>query len=125
MAAARLPEPYAAADSTPADELFAKVRDLIGRMDGPRTEDDVAEALQIPKKLAGVWLERFVEGKIRERFKDSGLCETEAEIADSLQVAGKPVRVCLKRLVEEGALDKLSRPVRYRSNDSIGLRFDE
>ena len=125
VAAARLPEPYAAADSTPADELFAKVRDLIGRMDGPRTEDDVAEALQIPKKLAGVWLERFIEGKIRERFKGAGLCETEAEIADSLQIAGKPVRVCLKRLVEEGALDKLSRPVRYRSNDSIGLRFDE
>ena len=124
-ASARTPEPYAATDSTPADELFAKVGELIERMDGPRTEETVAEALQLPKKLAGDWLERFTKGKIRERFKDSDLCETETEIADSLQVSGKPVRVCLKRLVEEEVLEKLSRPVRYRSNGSVGPLFNQ
>ena len=120
----RPPEPCTTADSTPAEELFAKVGELIERMDGPRTEGTVAEALQIPKKLAGAWIERFAEEKIRELFKDAGVDRTEAEIADSLQVARMPVRACLKRLVEEGVLEKLSRPVRYRSNDSIGLRFD-
>ena len=122
---ARTPEPCTAADSTPADELFAKVRELIERMDGSRTEDNVAEALQVSKKQAGVWLERFTERKIRERFNDSGLCETETKIADSLGVSGKLIRVCLKRLVEEKVLEKVSRPVRYRSNGSVGPLFDQ
>ena len=119
------PKPCVVADSTPADELFAKVGELIERMDGPRTEDTVAEALQIPKKLAGVWIERFAEGKIRKLFKGADVCKTEAEIAGAFQVSGRQVRACLKRLVEERVLEKLSRPVRYRSSDSIGLRFDE
>ena len=124
-APARTPEPCATADSTPADELFAKVGELIERMDGPRTEDTVAEALQIPKKLAGVWLERFAEGKIRKLFKGAGVCKTETEIAEAFQVSGRQVRACLKRLVEERVLDKLSRPVRYRSNGSVGPLFDQ
>ena len=121
-APARTPEPYAAADSTPADELFAKARELIERMDGPKTATNVSEELRlISKKQAEVWLARFAEGKIRELFKGAGVCKTEAEISEALQVSVKPIRACLKHLVEEGVLDKLSRPVRYRSSDSIGL----
>ena len=121
-APARTPEPCAAADSTPADELFAKVKELVERMDGPKTATNVAEELQlISKKQAEVWLARFAEGKIRELFKGAGVCKTEAEISEDLQVSVKPIRACLKHLVEEGVLDKLSRPVRYRSSDSIGL----
>ena len=116
------PKPCAVANSTPADELFAKVRELIERMDEPRTETNVAEELQlISKKQADAWLACFAEGKIRELFKGAGVCKTEAEISEDLQVSVKPIRACLKRLVEEGVLDKLSRPVRYRSSDSIGL----
>ena len=122
---ARPPEPCAAADSTPADELFAKVRELIERMDGPRTETDVAEDLQVSKQQAEIWLVRFAEGKIRELFKGADVCKTEAEITETLRLSGKQVRVCLKRLVEEGALAKLSRPVRYRSNDAIGPLFNQ
>ena len=62
-----------------------------------------------------------LEEKIRELFKGAGVCKTEVEIAETLRISGKPVRACLKHLVEEGVLDKLSRPVRYRSTDSIGL----
>ena len=120
-APARTPEPCATADSTPADELFAKVGELIERMDGPRTEDIVAETLQVQKKQAEVWLARFAEGKIRELFRGAGVCKTEAEISEDLQVSVKQIRACLKHLVKEGVLDKLSRPVRYRSSDSIGL----
>ena len=120
-APARTPEPCAAADSTPADEPFAKIRELIERMDGLRTEAKVAEELQVSKEQAEVWLRSFVEAKVRDLFKGTGVHKTKAEISEDLQVSVKPLRACLKRLVEEGVLDKLSRPVRYRSSDSIGL----
>ena len=120
------PKPCAVADSTPADELFAKVRGLIERMDGPKTATNVSEELRlISKKQAEVWLALFAEGKIRELFRGAGVCKTEAEISEDLQVSVKPIRACLKRLVEEGVLDKLSRPVRYRSNGSVGPLFDQ
>ena len=119
------PEPCAVGDSTLAGELFAKVGELIECMDGPRTEAGVAEALQVPKKLAEAWLVRFTEGKIRELFEGANLCKTEAEVAETLQISGKPVRICLRRLVEGGVLDKLFRPVRYRSNDPIGPLFNQ
>ena len=125
VVAARTSDPCAAVDSTPAGELFAKVEELIERMDGHRTQAAVAEALDVSKPQAGAWLGRFTEGKLKELFKDAGVDRTEAEIADSLQVARQPVRVCLKRLVEEGALQKISsRPVRYRSNDRSASLFD-
>ena len=119
------PKPCAVADSILASELFAKVRELIERMDEPRTEAAIADELQVSKKQAEAWLVHFAEGKIRELFEDANLCKTEAEVVETLQVSGKQVRVCLKRLVEDGVLDKLSRPVRYRSNDSIGPLFDQ
>ena len=119
------PKPCAVADSTLAGELFAKVGELIERMDGPRTEATIADELQVSKKQAEAWLVRFAEGKIRELFKGANPCKTEAEVAETLQVSRKQVRICLKRLVEEGVLDKLSRPVRYRSNDPIGPLFNQ
>ena len=68
-----------------------------------------------------MWLRSFVEAKVRDLFKGTGVHKTEAEISEDLQVSVKALRACLKRLVEEGVLDKLFRPVRYRSSDSIGL----
>lgn len=124
VAPERTPDPCAAVDSTPADELFAKVRELIERMDGPRTDAGVAEELQVLKKQAEVWFGRFAEGKIRELFKGADVCRTEAEIVESLRISRKQVRVRLKRLVEEGVLDRLSRPVRYRSTDQSVSLFD-
>jgi hypothetical protein len=60
----------------PADELYAKVKELIGRLAMPKTEAEVATALDITRAQARSWLER---------------------------------------LVKEGALQKLSKPVRYRA----------
>ena len=125
---ARMPETRAASDSKPADpadELFAKVRELIEGMDGPRTGAIIADELQVSKKQAEAWLMRFAEGKIRELFVGAGVCKSEAEISEHLQVSVKPIRTCLKRLVEEGGIDKLSRPVRYRSSDRIGPLFNQ
>ncbi len=62
--------------TTPASELFAKVRQLLERMDTPKTDAEIAEDLEVSKSQARVWL---------------------------------------RRLVEEGRLERLSRPVRYRS----------
>ena len=119
---ARTPDVRAVTESKPADpadELFAKVRELIERMDGPKTESGVAKALQVPKKLAEAWLVRFAEGKVRELFKAADVCKTKADVVETLQVSGKSIQVCLKRLVEDGVLDKLSKPVRYRSRGPL------
>jgi DNA processing protein len=66
--------------SNPAEELFDKVKDLLGRMTMPKTDIEVAEHLQITKSQAKEWL---------------------------------------NRLVKEGALKKLSKPVRYCSACSL------
>ena len=110
--------------STPADELFAKVRSLLQGMHGTRTEAEVAEILQVSRTQAGTWLKLFIDEELRELFKHSGALKTEAEVAETLQVSSGQVRGTLKRLVEEGAVEKLSRPVRYRCADSIGPLFD-
>ena len=114
------PETGAMPDTTPADELFATVRGLIEGMNGPRTEDTVADTLAVTTKQAGDWLVRFAEEKIRRLFKGADVHQTETEIIDKLQVSGKQVRACLKRLVNDGVLDKLARPVKYRSKNPVG-----
>jgi predicted Rossmann fold nucleotide-binding protein DprA/Smf involved in DNA uptake len=70
---------------TPADELFAKVRELLKKIITPKTDAEVASDLQIAKGQAKEWLQR---------------------------------------LVDEGVLEKLSRPVRYRSASSPASLFE-
>ena len=115
--------PHLATSPAPSDELFATVEQLIERMNAPLTETHVAEALQVSKTQAATWLKRFVEGKIRYLFKDAHVCKAEAEVAELLQISTKYARPCLKRLVAEGTLEKLSRPVKYRSNGPSGDLF--
>ena len=119
------PEPPIAVGSTPADELFAKVNELLDRMDGPRTDACVAEELQVSKKQAAIWLKRFVEDRLRKLFESAGPPRTESEIAGKLRVSRHQIRSCLKRLDEEDIVEKLSSPVRYRSAVSIGPLFDQ
>ena len=119
-------EPRIPAPPTPADELLAKVVELLERLEGPRTEARVAEELRVSKHQAGVWLRRFVDGKLRRRFEETGMPWTVAELADALGFSASPVRGGLKRLTAEGAVERvpLSRPVRYRLTGSIGPLFD-
>ena len=70
---------------TPADELFAKVRELLKKIITPKTDAEVASDLQIAKGQAKEWLQR---------------------------------------LVDEGVLEKLSKPVRYRSVSSPASLFE-
>ena len=105
--------------------MFAKVRELVERMDGRRTQAAVAEALGVPKTQADAWLGRFTEAKIRELFKDPDVCVTEDGITEAIRSTSK-VRACLKRLVKEKVLDKLpGRPVRYRSSGSMPRLFGQ
>jgi predicted Rossmann fold nucleotide-binding protein DprA/Smf involved in DNA uptake len=69
---------------SPAEELFAKVKDILERMEIPKTDAEVAEELNVSKSQAKVWLQR---------------------------------------LVSEGALQKLSKPVRYQATLSAGSLF--
>jgi predicted Rossmann fold nucleotide-binding protein DprA/Smf involved in DNA uptake len=71
--------------TSPADELFAKVKELLQDMETPKTEIEVAEELQISRTQAKDWLQR---------------------------------------LVAEGVLEKLSKPVRYRSVFSRASLFE-
>ena len=126
VATAMTHEPHIPAHSSPADELFAKVTDLLDRMDGPRTDAGVAEELQIPKKLAAAWLERFADMQIRKLFESLSASRTPAEVAKELRIPERRVRSCLKHLCEERVVEKVprSRLVRYRSTASIGPLFD-
>ena len=56
------------ATATPADELLAKVQELIGQLDGVNTEAEVAEALQVSKNQARDWLQRLVEKGVLEKL---------------------------------------------------------
>ena len=120
-------EPHGPAHSPPADELFAKVTELLERMDGSRTDARVADELQVPRKLAGAWLKRFVEMKLRKLFESSRTLMTAAEVAEELRFPQHQVRSCLKRLCDEGVIENTpqSGPVRYRSTASIGPLFDK
>ena len=120
-------EPHGPAHSSPADELFAKVTELLERMDGPRTDARVADEVQVQRKLADAWLKRFVEMKLRKLFESSSTLMTADEVAEELRFAQHQVRSCLKRLLDEGVVEKApgSRPVRYRPTASIGPLFDE
>ena len=120
-------EPRGPAHTSPADELFAKVTELLDRMDGPPTDASVAEELQVPRKLAVAWLKRYVEMKLRKLFENPGTLKTEAEVVEELRIPKQQARSCLKRLRDEGVVEKAppSRPGRYRSAASIGPLFDK
>ena len=111
--------------STPADELFIKVSDLLEGMAGPRTESGVAEYLQVSKAQAGVWLNRIVDEKLRELFKHTIEFKTEVEVSEELRVSRHQVRAHLKRMMGEGVIEKRTGPVGYRSAESIGPLFDQ
>ena len=52
---------------SPADDLFAKVEQLLNSIDAPMTESYVTDYLQVEKKQAQVWLKRLVgEGKYKK-----------------------------------------------------------
>lgn len=122
-----LQEPLLTTHRSPADELFAKVTELLQHMDGPRTIDRVAKELQIPKTLAGDWLKRFVDMKLRTLFKGSDTSRAIPELAQALQIRRGQVPPYLKHLVKEGLVekvkDKKSGRVRYRSLGLIGPLF--
>ena len=120
-------EPHGPAHSSPADELFAKVTELLERMDGPRTDARVADELQVPRKLADAWLKRLVEMKLRTLFESSSTLRTAAEAVEELRFPQHQVRSCLKRLLDEGVVEKAprSRPARYLFTASIGPLFDK
>ena len=122
-----LQEPLLTTHRSPADELFAKVTELLEQMDGPKTIDSVAKELQIPKTLAGDWLKRFVGMKLGTLFKGSDTSRTIPELAQALQIRRGQVPPYLKHLVKEGLVEKVkdrkSRRVRYRSLGLIGPLF--
>jgi predicted Rossmann fold nucleotide-binding protein DprA/Smf involved in DNA uptake len=52
---------------TPADELFAKVRELLGKIETPKTDAEVAADLCVLKSQAKEWLQRLVKEGVMEK----------------------------------------------------------
>jgi predicted Rossmann fold nucleotide-binding protein DprA/Smf involved in DNA uptake len=71
LATAREPtlEYAARVESTPAEELFAKVRMLLEKMDTPKTDAEVAAELNVLKAQAKAWLQRLVKEGVLEKSK--------------------------------------------------------
>ena len=64
---------YHIASITPADELFSKVKEIVLRMKMPKTEIEVAEALQVSQSQTKEWLHRLVdEGVLKKQRKPPG-----------------------------------------------------
>ena len=72
------PAPYKQSEVTPAtraEELFAKVRELLGQMKTPRTDAEVAADLRVSKGQAKEWLQRLVEeGVLQKLSKPTRYC---------------------------------------------------
>ncbi|MGD0661878.1 MAG: DNA-processing protein DprA [Syntrophorhabdales bacterium] len=62
------PPPLVQPPLTPADELFAKVRQLLDRMRTPLTDAAVASALGVSKSQAAAWLHRLVKEGVLEKL---------------------------------------------------------
>jgi DNA processing protein len=54
--------------SNPAEELFTKVRELMQRMDSPKTDVEVAADLNVSKSQAKEWLNRLVDEGVLEKL---------------------------------------------------------
>jgi predicted ArsR family transcriptional regulator len=52
---------------TPADERFAKVRELLEKMTTPKTDAEVAADLRVSKSQAKEWLQRLVKEGVLEK----------------------------------------------------------
>ena len=52
---------------TPAEELFAKVRSLLHKMDTPKNDSEVAAELDVSKAQAKEWLQRLVKEGVLEK----------------------------------------------------------
>jgi predicted transcriptional regulator len=50
-----------------ADALFAKVRELLGKITTLKTDDEVAADLNVSKSQAREWLQRLVEEGLMEK----------------------------------------------------------
>jgi DNA processing protein len=66
---------------TPADELFAKVRELLQKLTTPKTDAEVATELQISKSQAKEWLQRLVKEGVFEKLSKPARYRTVASQA--------------------------------------------
>jgi len=72
-----------AVEVSPAEELFVKVRELLKRLDTPKTDSEVAEELQVTKSQARDWLRRLVaEGVLKKLSRPVRYRSTSSSLFD-------------------------------------------
>jgi DNA processing protein len=76
--------------ATPADELFARVREIILKMNMPKTEIELAQDLKVSKSQVKDWLRRLVdEGVLKKKRKPPGYVITSDRQENLFKVAEK------------------------------------
>lgn len=90
----------------PAEELFAKVRELLQRMRTPKTDVEVAADLKVTKIQAKEWLKRLVdEGVLKKLAKPVryfAASEKQADCFEQLEETKESDVVALKNVPEKG-----------------------
>ncbi|MEK6700522.1 MAG: DNA-processing protein DprA [Nitrospirota bacterium] len=61
--------------------------------------------------------------KLRELLQNTKTTQTEADLVNMLGISKSQAKGCLKLLVKEGAVKKLSKPVRYQAVETSGRLF--
>lgn len=61
--------------------------------------------------------------KLRELLQNAKTTQTEADLVNMLGITKSQAKECLKLLVKEGAVKKLSKPVRYQAVEASGRLF--
>lgn len=62
------PSQTAKSPASPAEELFAKVKEILKRMETPKTDAEVAEELNVSKSQAKAWLQRLVSEGVLQKL---------------------------------------------------------
>jgi len=86
--------------SSPAEELFAKVRELLQRMPTPKTDVEVAADLNVSKSQAKEWLKRLVDDGVLEKL-------------------GKPVRYLASSVKQAGLFEQLEKT---KESEEVALK---
>jgi DNA processing protein len=94
----------------------------------PETPDAFAETVASVGSEPSSSAEESAElqfARLREFAATMTSSRTEADVADNLQISKKQARAWLTLLVDEGVIEKLPRPVRYKTRSSQGSLFEQ
>jgi predicted Rossmann fold nucleotide-binding protein DprA/Smf involved in DNA uptake len=90
--------------------------------DNGKQSDEIPDGQKLPETSSeSIPPDEQLFATVRTLLEQLDTPKTDKEIANELKVTTRQVKEWIKRLVEEGVLEKLSAPTRYRSSKSSKL----